>query len=155
MMVVSCLHLIPHYFNIISSTFTNNSAACIGGIAYATNSLFNIDNSSFYANKANKYGGIVFTIECSTHINDGTFDHNLGSFYMFNSNLTFSGHTKLENCTEPSNKIITEALFTQPRQEGGAITSIQSTVIFTGVSSLYNNQARCGGAILVTNRNIW
>ena len=141
-------------FNIISSTFTNNSAACIGGIAYATSSLFNIDNSSFYANKANKYGGIVFTIECSTHINDGIFDHNLGSFYMFNSNLTFSGYTKLENCMEPSNKINTEALFTQPRQEGGAITSIRSTVIFTGVSSLYNNQARCGGAILATESRI-
>ncbi|MGJ8945853.1 hypothetical protein AB9K17_23410, partial [Salmonella enterica subsp. enterica serovar Kentucky] len=38
--------------------------------------------------------------------------------------------------------------------EGGAITSFQSTVIFTGVSSLLNNQARRGGAILATESKI-
>ena len=135
-------------FNIASSTFTNNSAADSGGVAWASTSSFNIIGSSFYANKANNYGGIMFTIESLTHIANGTFDYNSGSLYIFNSNLNFSGYTRLENRAEQSN-ITAEA-----REEGGAITSFQSTVIFIGVSDLLNNQARCGGAILAIESKI-
>ena len=46
---------------------------------------------------------------------------------------------KLENYAGPSNEAGTEIEFTP--QEGGAITSFKSTVTFTGVSSLSNNQA--------------
>jgi predicted outer membrane repeat protein len=87
-------------------------------------------------------------MESSTHITDGTFEYNSGSLYIFNSNLTFSGYTRVENSPEP-NKAAPGA-----REEGGAITSIQSTVIFAGVSSLSNNQARHGGAILATESKI-
>ena len=135
-------------FNITSSTFTNNSAASVGGVAWALASSFNIIGSSFYANKANSYGGILVTIASFSHITNGTFDYNSGSLYIFNSNLTFSAYTRLENCTKQSNKTI-NAL-----EEGGAITSFQSTVIFTGVSSLSNSQARRGGAILAIKSKI-
>ena len=50
---------------------------------------------------ANKYGGIIVTIESSAY---GTFDYNSGSLYSFNSNLAFTGYTRLENCAEQSNK---------------------------------------------------
>ena len=134
-------------FNVINTTFTNSAATTIGVIG-GLNSSFNIIGSNFYANKANSYGRIMFTVGCSTHIADGTFDHNSGSLYVFNSNLTFSGKTRFENCTEPSISI------TRHHPEGGAITSFQSTIIFTGVSSLSNNQARRGGAILATESKI-
>ena len=142
---------------ITNSTFTNNSATSEGGVIYCYASLpdresLNIYNSSFYTNKADGYGGIMFTIGCTTHIADSAFDHNLGSLYFFNSNLTISGRTTFENCTEPSSKTATEDALT--RQEGGAITSFQSTVIFTGATSLLNNQARRGGAILSTESKI-
>ena len=142
---------------ITNCTFTNNSATSEGGVIYCFASLpdresLNIYNSSFYTNKADGYGGIMFTIGCSTHIADSAFDHNLGSLYIFNSNLTISGYTTFENCAEPSNKTATEDALT--RQEGGAITSFQSTVIFTGATSLLNNQARHGGAILSTESKI-
>ena len=140
-------------FTITSSTFTNNSAITSGGvIACLEQLLLNIENSSFYTNKADGYGGIMLTIGCPTHIADSTFDHNLGSLYIFNINLTISGCTTFENCAEPSNKTATEDALT--RQEGGAITSFQSTVIFTGTTSLLNNQARRGGAILATESKI-
>ena len=71
----------------------------------------------------------MFTIECFMHIADGTFDHNSGSLYVFNTNLTFSGYTKFENCDEPLNKTA------GAQEEGGAVTSFQSTVIFTGKNS--------------------
>ena len=140
-------------FNITSSTFTNNSAITSGGVIACLNQLLlNIDNSSFYTNKADGYGGIMLTIGCLTHIADSAFDHNLGSLYIFNSNLTISGYTTFENCAEPSNKTATEDALT--RQEGGVITSFQSTVIFTGATNLLNNQARHGGAILATESKI-
>ena len=137
-------------FIITRSTFTNNSAADDGGVAWAIASSFNIIGSSFYANKAYSYGGILVTIASFSHIiiTNGTFDYNSGSLYIFNSNLTFSGYTRLENNAEQLNKTA------EAREEGGAITSVQSTVIFTGVSSLSNNQARRGGAILAIESKI-
>ena len=134
--------------NITSSTITNSSASCVGGVSFVFSSLYNIVGSRSYSNKAEMIGGIMLIIDSSTHITNGTFDFNSGSLNIFNSNLTFSGLTKLENGEEPSvNKVGT-------REEGGAITSFQSTVIFTGVSSLSNNQARHGGAILATESKI-
>ena len=143
---------------ITNSTFTNNSATSEAGVIFCYALLrpdresLNIYNSSFYTNKADGYGGIMLTIGCTTHIADSAFDHNLGSLYIFNSNLTISGYTTFENCAEPSNKTATEDVLT--RQEGGAITSFQSTVILTGATSLLNNQARRGGAILATESKI-
>ena len=126
MLVVSCGHLASTSLNITSGTFTNNSAADGGGVAYIVEaSSFNIIvGSSFYANKANSYGGIIVTTESSTHIANSTFDYNSGSLYIFNSNLNFSGYTRLENCAEQANKTA------GAREEGGAITSFQLTVIF-------------------------
>ena len=140
--------------NIISSMFSNNTAFGGGGVVITSGSSFNIVSSSFYANKANYYGGIMITIECSIRITDGVFDHNLGSLYNFNSNLTFSGYTIFGNCTEPQNKTDIGSDFIQPRQEGGVITIFQSIVIFTGISRFINNQARRGGAILAIESTI-
>ena len=170
-------------FNTISSTFTNNSVAFYGGVMqifnsssmnitntnftynsathggviWASDSLFNIVGSNFFANEANSSGGIMFITHCSVHITDGIFDHNLGSLYIFSSYLNFSGNISFRNCEEPSKMVSTLRLTlfsTQIRPEGGAITSIQSIVIFTGVSDLSYNQARRGGAILATESKI-
>ena len=137
-------------FNITSSTFNNNSAVGGGGgVAYTSDGLFNIiKNSSFNNNSANRYGGIMFTLQCSTHITDSTFHYNSGSLYTLDGNLTFSGKSKFENCVEPSNKTSLNL------QEGGALTSFQSTITFIGETSLLNNQARQGGAILAIESTI-
>ena len=140
-------------FNITSSTFTNNSVAFYGGVMitissssinitntnftynsathggviWAINSLFNVVGSNFFANKANSSGGIMVTTDCSVHITDGIFDHNLGSLYIFNSNLSFSGYISFKNCEEPSKMVSTlrSTLFsTQIRPEGGAISPL-------------------------------
>ena len=134
--------------NITSSIFTGNSATISGGVMHSRNSLFNIIGCSYYANKANSYGGIFLTVGSATHISDGTFNNNSGSLYIFDSNLTFTGYTRIENYAKQS------TAGARSRIEGGAITSFQSTVIFTGVSSLSNNQARHGGAILATESKI-
>ena len=107
-------------FNITGSNFTNNSAADSGGVAFTKASLCSIIGSNFYANKANSYGGIMFTAESSTHITNGTFDYNSGSLYIFDSNLSFTGYTRIENYAEPLNET------SGAREEGGAITSFQA-----------------------------
>ena len=162
-------------FNITSSTFNNNSAVYEGGVISTSDGSFNIitcssftankasvggviwsqddrsfiiSNSSFDNNSADSYGGIMFTLQCSTHITDSTFHYNSGSLYTFNSNLIFSGKLKFENCVEPSNKT------SLTLQEGGALTSFQSTITIRGDTSLLNNQARQGGAILAIESTI-
>ena len=136
-------------FNITSSTFNNNSAARWGGVIWSQGvQPFTINNSSFNNNSADSYGGIMFTIDCSTHITDSTFHYNSGSLYTYNGDLTFSGQSKLENCVEPSNKT------SLTPQEGGALTSFQSTITFNGETYLLNNQARQGGAILAIGSTI-
>ena len=135
-------------FNITSSTFTTNRAN-VGGVIWSEDvESFTINNSSFNTNTADNYGGIMFSLECSIHITDSTFHYNSGSLYTFNGNLTFSGQSKFENCVEPSNKT------SLTLQEGGALTSFQSTVTFYGETSFLNNQASQGGAILAIESTI-
>ena len=108
-----------------------------------------LNNSNFSLNAvSNQGGGVIFILQCSTHITNSTFDENNGSLYTFNSNLTFSGHLTFENSMEPGNGVTS--------QEGGAITSFQSTVIFTRESVVHfsNNRASDGGALLATESTI-
>ena len=134
--------------NITSSSFTTNKAN-VGGVIWSEDlQSFTINNSSFNINTADNYGGIMFCRRCSTHITDSTFHYNSGSLYIFNGKLTFSGQSKFENCVEPSNKT------SLTLQEGGALTSFQSTVTFNGETSFLSNQANQGGAILATESTI-
>ena len=90
----------------------------------------------------------MFTFECSIHITNSTFHYNTVSLFTFYGNLTVSGQSRFENCVEPTNKT------SSTLQEGGALTSFQSTVIFSGETRLLNNQARQGGVILATESKI-
>ena len=138
---------------ISTSVFVNNKANCSGGVFSCLNGTLNVDNSNFSLNAvSNQGGGVIFTLQCSTHITNSTFDENNGSLYSFNSNLTLSGHLTFENSMEPGN----ELTGCTTSQEGGAITSFQSTVIFTRKSIVHfsNNRASDGGALLATDSTI-
>ena len=135
-------------FNVSGSAFTNNRAEEVGGVIRSEYAPFDVSNSSFTNNTAGSYGGIMFTTQCSAHITDSTFNSNTGSLYIFNGNFTFSGYSKFKNCVERLNK----TRFT--RVEGGALTSVQSTVVFNETTIFLNNQARQGGAILAIESTI-
>ena len=137
-----------------TSVFVNNKATTSGGVFWCACSegTLNIRNSNFSLNAvSNQGGGLIFIRQYSTHITNGTFDKNNGSLYTFNSNLNFSGHLTFENSMEP---VIAGNGVTS--QEGGAITSFQSTVIFTreSVAHFSNNRASDGGALLATESTI-
>ena len=140
-------------FNISTSVFVNNRATTSGGVFWcADGSALNIDNSNFSLNAvSNQGGGVIFIRQCSTHVTNSRFNENIGSLYTFNSNLTLSGHLTFENSTEPVN-----AGNGVTSQEGGAITSFQSTVIITRESVVHfsNNRASDGGALLATESTI-
>jgi predicted outer membrane repeat protein len=140
-------------FSILRSNFTNNEAYLDGGVLYTVYTLQNfnitIADSTFSKNNAS-YGGIVYITGATVDMINGKFYQNSGSFYASNCNITFRGTTKFENCIEPSMKNVSKV----SRKEGGAITSYHSRVTFRGVSTLLNNQAGDGGAILAINSDI-
>ena len=134
-----------------TSVFVNNKANTSGGVFWCSGGTLNIDNSNFSLNAvSNQRGGVIFIRQCSTHVTNSRFNENIGSLYTFNSNLTFSGHLTFENSMEP---VIAGNGVTS---QGGAITSFQSTVIFTRESVVHflNNRASDGGALLATESTI-
>ena len=137
---------------ISNSKLISNSATSIGGVIYGLRGTLNIDNSNFSSNTINTPGGgLIFISQASTNIANTAFDKNIGSIYTFNSNLNFSGNSIFKNSTElhiEGNE--------STSQEGGVITSFQSTVIFTSGSTTHFSkcQARYGGAILAIESTI-
>ena len=136
-------------FNITCTILTNNSAARAGGVIITQDSSFNITDTVFTHSAAGQYGGIMFLLGGSIDFTNCTFENNSGSLYVYNINITFRGYTHFESNIEPNK---TENVAT--RQEGGAITAYQSNVLFTKKTSLLNNQARRGGAMLTTESMI-
>ena len=139
-------------FDINNSKFISNSATSVAGVFYCAEGTLSIDNSSFSSNTINTPGGgLIFTIQCPTNIINTTFDGNVGSIYTFNGNITFSGNSKFKSSREPF--IVGNE---STSQEGGVITSFQSTVIFIKESDTHfsNNKARNGGAILAIESTI-
>ena len=73
--------------------------------------------------------------------------NNVGSFFAFNSNITFSGCIAVLNSTSPRDS-------TTSFKEGGALTLYQTTLYLQGRSRLENNRAEIGGAIVGTECEI-
>ena len=135
-------------FTVNNCVSTHNKATISGGVIHCSDGTFNVDNSNFILNKVfGQGGGVMYIFQCSVNITDSNFDQNTGSLYSFNSSIIFSGYIKLKRFTESlhAGKEVTN-------QEGGAITSLQSTVIINGGSTVHisYNQASRGGAILAT-----
>ena len=117
----------------------------------------------FEFNAATKYGGSLLISNCSANISDSEFHQNVRSLYAFNSELTLSGSTIFRSSVEPPFTFETPPPVSDDAsveidlrqfEEGGTITSFQSTVIFAGVTNLFNNRASDGGAMLATESRI-
>ena len=143
--------LIGSSLTVGNSTFANNKAIINGGVIWCYGgSAYVIDNSSFNSNAASRQGGgVIFSVQCDINIASSNFIQNNGSIYAYSSPLTFSGDLKFDNCSEP-------VIPGNGTQEGGAITSFQSTVTFNigSIAHFSNNQANHGGAILATESTI-
>ena len=129
-----------------NSALTNNSAGHSGGVVFCLEGQVDVDKSTFNKNRAAAYGGIMFAANCNIRVENSQFRDNFGSFYIFISELNFTG----SNLVESGSEITTVT----KEQEGGAITSFESTVTFAGTNRLLKNTARNGGAILATASTI-
>ena len=127
-----------------NSALTNNSAGHSGGVVFCSEGQVDVEKSTFNKNKAAAYGGIMFATNCNIRVQNSQFRDNFGSFYIFICQLNFTGSNLLECGSEITTK----------EHEGGAITSFESTVTFTGTNRLLKNTARNGGAILATASTI-
>ena len=128
-------------FLIVNSTFNGNSAL-LGGIVYSFNTRINASDCNFEKTVSSIIGTMYLFLSPVYFSGNTVFTDNVGSLTTFNANITFSGISTFNNCTEPPNKEVSTL------QEGGAITSILSSIIFVDESLLTNNQARYGGALL-------
>ena len=132
---------------IISSVFSDNAALRGGIMLDAGSQQITITDCNFVKTMTSTAGAIFLfstSVYFSGHI---AFVDNIGSLYAFSCNITFNGSAKFENGMESSN-------ITTQLQEGGALTSILSNVMFEGTSSFTNNQGMYGGAILAIESTI-
>ena len=91
----------------------------------------------------------VYFLNSEAHF-EGSFImiQNAGSFFAFNSNISFSGCSLFYGCFTPEN---TTANF----KEGGALTIYQTTISLQGEHRFENNLAEIGGAILGTESEVY
>lgn len=141
-------------FTITKTIFFNNGGV-FGGVIHLESILNHtyaiISDCVFQYNLADA-GGIVETTGSNILIENCKFDRNIGSIYTFNSNITFGGQNVIENSIEPHSTKTFYGMFTV--KQGGANTSYQSNMYFTGEISLVNNKADQGGAILAVESTI-
>ena len=80
----------------------------------------------------------------------GSFEltQNLGSFFAFNSNITFSGCSRFFNSSPPVNTTVNF-------KEGGALTLYQTMLNLQGEARFEYNHAEIGGAIVAIESEIY
>ena len=152
---------------ISGTNITNNTVSNDAGAIHADNSTMNLTNMIFSLNDAFGGAGVIhgitssltswgFLVIMQNRGNTGivniemsratfggflTFESNYRSFFILRSTVTFSGESVFMNNTRyPLNN-------TSEFSEGGALTLYHSTVEFTDITTMMNNQAESGGAI--------
>ena len=137
--------------------FVHNTAATFDSCLYCSKGYVSIYNSLFEYNEAYQHR-MIFFVDClDIYVTGTAFQHNLGSLYSSNTNLFFHD-TVIHNCSDLSSwthrnetSYNHSNISTILEFEGGAITSWNSEVDFTGAISLLGNTAQSGGAILAMN----
>ena len=150
--LVAVLQLYHSTVRIYSSAFFNNYASGDSGVIWCSSGLLTLLNSTFENNGADKFGGVMTISDSAVNVIDCSFDNNIGSIYTISSEVIFDGNCKIQHSAKMKNKSTSKDQLVLA--EGGALTVLQSTVIFNGLSSLTNNEAENGGAILAHGSKI-
>ena len=128
--------------------FINNSAPA-GAALYGIRSTIKSCGPFYFSNNFAILNSNVYLLN-SDGVFRGLFElnHNLGSFFAFSSNITFSGCTRFFNNTPPVNTTINF-------KGGGALTLYQTMLSLSGEITFEYNHADIGGAIVATESEIY
>ena len=130
------------------TSFISNSAPA-GAALQAIKSTVRGCGALLFSKNTATVNSNVYFLNSEGHFEGSlTITQNEGSFFAFNSNISFSGCSLFKACFTPKN---TTAAF----KEGGALTVYQTTLNFQGEHRFENNHAEIGGAILGTESEIY
>ena len=127
--------------------FVSNSAPT-GAAIYVIKSTVKSCGTILFFNNYVTLNSIVYFLD-----SNGTFEgttemsQNVGSFFAFNSDITFTGCNRFTDGSPPQNT-------STDLDEGGAVTLVQTTLTLRGVSRFEHNHAEIGGAIVATESEL-
>ena len=101
--------------------FISNSAPTGAAIYVIMGTVYSCGTIVFTKNVAHLYGNVYFLDSNGTFEGHMILSENIGSFFVFNSNVTFSGCNRFYNCSPPKNP-------TASFKEGGALTLVQTAI---------------------------
>ena len=130
------------------STFISNSAPTGAALYVIKSSVESCGPIFFSKNNATLNSNVYFLNSNGQFQGIIGLSQNLGSFFAFNSNISFSGYAKFVNGTLPEN---TTANF----KEGGTLTLYQKMLNLEGEARFEYNHAETGGAILAIENEIF
>ena len=128
------------------TSFVGNTAN-VGGAIFAQGSKLIGKRHVTFKNNSCESLGVAYLHHCdATFSGEWIFINNTGSLFCFATGVTFNSKTLFVNNRQP-------ALYSS--NEGGAVTLIQSTATFNGTVRMSNNQAKNGGALLISNSKVY
>ena len=139
----------PSQFSLGDETRFIANSAPTGAALYAIRSTIRSCGPFYFSRNFATVNSNVYLLN-----SDGTFrgtlelNHNLGSFFAFNSNITLSGCARFFNNSPPVNTTVNF-------KEGGALTLYQTMLNLQGEIRFEHNRAEIGGAIIATESEIY
>ena len=135
--------------SIEDTQFSNNSAALassIRSLSQITSNEIAITNTTFMYNYAN-FSTVYLAQNNVSLSGNTTFWRNKGSFFVYSCNMTVTGYA---NFSQNSYLFRNSSIV-----EGGALTTFQSSVIFNSHTSITENTADYGGALFITESELF
>ena len=127
------------------SSFGDNNASA-GGVIWAEQAKLITTTVNITDNYANV--GVVYLLESTSDWSDICYSNNVGSLYALGGEINIKSGSNFTNNTQPSHKIVR-------MKEGGAITTIQSKIVFIGNCLLTKGHAEHGGALKALHSKVY
>ena len=132
-----------------NKTLVAHNHAKRGAAIYVLNSTLTIYGLvTITQNTATEYSTVYVTESIGHFTGTLVISNNLGSLLAYNSNITFTGKMLFQNCSSLQEN-------TAKFEEGGAVTLYQSNVVIKGDCTMEDNEAKNGGAMLVTESKVF
>ena len=121
--------------------FASNSAPNGAALYVIKSTVRSCGTVLFMKNDATLYSSVYFLDSNGSFVGWTRFFQNVGSFFAFNSIISFSGCNTFIGCSPPKNTMTNF-------KEGGSMTVAQTMVNLRGESRFERNLAEVGGAIV-------